>query len=85
MIVPKSRRTYDPEYTKAKTILKRYVFDATNLLTSIRQLSEHAQDISKFYLQFCYYVTGWYPNTTPAVQQSLKSIDKAADIFNQIR
>lgn len=84
MIVPKSRRTYDPEYTKAKTILKRYVFDATNLLTSIRQLSEHAQDISKFYLQFCSSVTGWYPNTTLAVQQSLKSIDKAADMFNQI-
>ena len=35
-------------------------------------------------MQFCSSVTGWYPNTTPAIQQSLKGIYKAADILNQI-
>lgn len=44
MIVPKSRKTHDLEYKRAKIALKHYVFDSTNLLTSIHQLSEHTRN-----------------------------------------
>lgn len=78
MIIPKSRRTYDPEYKKAKNDLKHYMFDTKKLISRIHQLGHRAKDISKCYSKFCSTVTEWYPNTTPAVRQSLQSIENSA-------
>ena len=84
MIIPKSRRTFDPEYNKAKDELKSYIFDTKKLISSIRQLGERAQNISKCYSKMCSTITEWYPDTTPAIRQSLESINDSAIDFNKI-
>lgn len=84
MIIPKSRRTYDPEYKKAKDLLKSYSFDSKKLISSIRQLGDRAQEISKFYLKFSFTVKGWYPDSTPAIRQSLESINNSAISLDKI-
>ncbi|KAK8854182.1 hypothetical protein M9Y10_016740 [Tritrichomonas musculus] len=83
-IVPDSRKTYDPEYKKAKESLKRYTFNTKKIISSVRNLGDRALAISKCYSKLCTKVTAWYPDSPPAVRQSLNSINKSAKNFNKM-
>ena len=84
VIIPKSRKTVDPKYKDAKKNLRSYQVSCDKYQQSMKNLSSHVLQISKVYSKFSSTVSSWYPDTTPAVRQSVESISQSASTFEQM-